>query len=845
MANKDRREKLLDPSNTTLNGIDFVEIAGADQRLLRVHFLNTVALQGTLTAAPTITGGESVPTVAVLPVNDATDWSADAEGRPVLALSVPAPGDFSFYTLTLASPRLDRYFTQAQFSFKALCDSDLDCAAPAPFCPPPSGDVPPIDYLAKDFLSFRKALSDFSALRYPEWQERSEADFGMMFMEALAGLADDLSYTQDRVAAEATLDTATQRRSIVRHARLVDYGPRPATASQVLLQLDVANGPLPAGLPVGATTPDDLALVFELGTGLLDPATGLLNQTKYGVDRRWNRWQYDASGNPTTANGRPLPNLLPYYWDESDRCLHAGATDAWLLGDGHNLQIGQALLIDSPGPTPADPSRREIIHLAALPEETIDALYGQKVTHITWGTDEALKYDHELSAPEDVLAGTVDAATLLAGNLLPATQGQRLIEAFAIDEAPPGAAGVMLAVARTGANNTLPGPGLPQGPASTQYLYTLGQPVGQALQTDRPAPRLAWLAQPDPEAPPQPELLVLQQPPSAGSQPILWRWRRWLLDAEPDETAFTVDPVRFVPIARTAEGNLVYDYAGDEGDTIRFGDGLFGQTPDPQDLFRVVYRVADGAAGNVAAGAVARVDPAAAPQVLAVTNPFPAAGGADAEPNQQVQRLAPQAFQARQFRAVRREDYEAAAQTLPWVDHAGTAYRWTGSWLTVFTTVDPLGVEQIPVARHVELIDLLNRYRLAGYESYAPDPHFIALDLVVTVCARADAFRGDVEAAVLAALSSRINPDGTIGFFFADRFTFGTPLERSALEAAIQDAYGVAGVVSVTYRRRGWEGIYREMEEVVPVGKDAILRVDNDPSRPERGSLRVIMEGGK
>ena len=48
-------------------------------------------------------------------------------------------------------------------------------------------------------------------------------------MEALAALADELSYYQDRVAAEATLPTATQRLSAVRHARLVDYEPAPAT----------------------------------------------------------------------------------------------------------------------------------------------------------------------------------------------------------------------------------------------------------------------------------------------------------------------------------------------------------------------------------------------------------------------------------------------------------------------------------------------------------------------------------------------------------------------------------------------------------------------------------------
>ena len=129
----------------------------------------------------------------------------------MLSLTVAAPGDFSNYTLTIrqkptlasGSPLLDPFFASSVFSFKARCPSDLDCQAPAVVCPPTPTNAPPIDYLAKDFLSFRQALLDFSALRYPEWQERSEADFGVMFLEALSSLADDLSYTQDRIAAEA------------------------------------------------------------------------------------------------------------------------------------------------------------------------------------------------------------------------------------------------------------------------------------------------------------------------------------------------------------------------------------------------------------------------------------------------------------------------------------------------------------------------------------------------------------------------------------------------------------------------------------------------------------------
>ncbi len=42
----------------------------------------------------------------------------------------------------------------------------------------------------------------------------------------------------------------------------------------------------------------------------------------------------------------------------------------------------------------------------------------------------------------------------------------------------------------------------------------------------------------------------------------------------------------------------------------------------------------------------------------------------------------------------------------------------------------------MPVAEHIELINLLNRYRLAGYESYVPAPRYVSLDLYLTVCAK-------------------------------------------------------------------------------------------------------------
>ena len=193
-----------------------------------------------MTAA--ITGGDSVPTVALKPIN-AGDWSTDAEARPLLTLTALADGDFSNYTLTITAPKLDLILDSTVFSFKATCPSDFDCAPPPIACPPSTVQVPPIDYLSRDFQSFQQALLAFSSLRYPNWVERSEADFGMMMSEVLSAVGDELSYLQDRVAAEATLSTATQRRSLVSLARLVDYEPQPATSATTILQCNVAaNG---------------------------------------------------------------------------------------------------------------------------------------------------------------------------------------------------------------------------------------------------------------------------------------------------------------------------------------------------------------------------------------------------------------------------------------------------------------------------------------------------------------------------------------------------------------------------------------------------------------------------
>jgi len=810
MVSKDRKAILTE--STVYNGIDFVEVANTAQTKLRVHFLNTVPLRGTLAGLPTITGGETIQTVTVNPIQDASDWSWD-DDHLVLALSVPAPGDFSNYTLSITSRLLDSQFNQSVFSFKARCPSLLDCQTPPVQCPPLPSNAPPIDYLSKDFLGFRQALLDFSALRYPAWQERSEADFGVMFLEALSSLADDLSYQQDRIQAEAGLETATQRRSVVSLARLVDYEPLPATAASVLLQFDVAPGTtfLRDGTLAVAAMPDGSSVPFETGASLQ------------------NRLNNPASGsvtNPAWNRGA----IQPYWFDDSQRCLRVGATQMYVQGHGFNFYPGQALLLDTAGASSADPPVRQIVHLVCgtpalelydhlflTQEDPSSPLTPTPVTQIFWESADQLTADHDLTQ------------TTMAGNLISATQGLTAQgEVFAIPSPPNNPQGIPPAVVRTGPNDKPCQP-------SFQYLYTLGNSP------------LAWLAQSDPTLSPLPEIVLLGQ--ARGGEKVPWSFFTSLLEADASKPAFTLDAALYSQIATTTDPPVaqtvvaplyaVKDYDGDGGDTIRFGDGTFGPTPLDGSQFWVTYRVGRGAAGNVAPDAITQVG-GNATGVLRVTNPLAASGGADAETLQHVARMAPQAFRAVQYRAVLPCDYEAAAETLPWVLRAGTEFRWTGSWLTVFTTPDPLNSQQVTLQQQTQLINLLNRYRMAGYESYVPKAQYVSLDIQVEVCALPTAFAGDVEAALLTALGS-----GAGRFFNSNNFTFGQPLCLSDLEAAVQGAAGVAGVLCVLYRERGSLGLLTKLAGAVTVAPDQIIRCDNDPSAPNNGSLTIIVKGGK
>jgi len=409
-----------------LTGIEFVQVVDkCDQRRLRVYFLTDPR---DLTSPfedlgdPGVTPDPlsladfriynprgAVPDVEVVPCAgpDAMIWGDDADaGRRFLEICVAEPGSFVEYRLLIDDARIDRFFNDVQFSFKVGCDDRLDCAEPVRECPPDELVDFPVDYLARDFVSFRNALLDFAAQRYPDWQLPLEADVGVMLLEIMAALGDELSYLQDRYNREAYLETATERRSLRHKARLLDYEIHNGRMAATLLELTVGPGvtAVEGGLPVWARVEGSTPIRFELGSGMRDRGAN------FPVNDLWNPG-----------------NFTVYLFDDGQKCLEAGATELFVRNDPANpdnpggvvfdanavdlWSAGRLLLLRD---IPADPSEADRPHVVRVVDVRLehDNLFNVDVARIRWEAADA--------PPFPILFEQLQ----LSGNLVPATAGR-------------------------------------------------------------------------------------------------------------------------------------------------------------------------------------------------------------------------------------------------------------------------------------------------------------------------------------------------------------------------------------------------------------------------------------
>jgi predicted phage baseplate assembly protein len=232
-----------------------------------------------------------------------------------------------------------------------------------------------------------------------------------------------------------------------------------------------------------------------------------------------------------------------------------------------------------------------------------------------------------------------------------------------------------------------------------------------------------------------------------------------------------------------------------------------------------------------------------APGIFSVRNPIAAEGGVEPQPLAQARLYAPQAFR-RQERAVTAADYGAVAEGEPRVQRAVATRRWTGSWYTMFITIDRRASDTIDPVFEADLRGFIERYRLAGHDIEIDAPEFVALDIVLHVCTQRGYFAADVEGRLLEAFSADPLPSGRTGFFHPDRFTFGQPVYLSAVIAEAMRVPGVAYVTPTRFQRLGRNAAGEIENGRIPMARLEIARLDNDPNAPENGRIQFDVDTG-
>lgn len=916
----ERRQRIL--AHPTLNGIDFIEVSAFPldaQRFIRVTFLKTDHIND-LVGRPDLfrlEGGVRITDIRILDVVRVDDH---------LEVEVAEPGDFSLYTLIIQAAWLDPVYARKTFSFKAGCPTDFDCR-PDEDCPDEPLPPPLIDYMAKDYASFRQALLDLIPLRNPNWLERNPADMGIALLETLAYAADQLSYYQDAIANEAYLETARQRISVRRHARLIDYQMHDGASARAFVHVGCDDaGSLPQGtavltkitrrigagvpgsviaaadnsaaqsaatavfetmqpayvhpdlnqislypwsnrqccLPRGSTAVDlagNLSAWFspahlidagslagkwrdaaslvsqyihdrlppamqallaaysdgdpvsaDLQNGLLAGLNDILTDAAFYTPARFSAvslTQYEQALAGAGGKGTALIRLNRFLLEAA--YVTELATSAKLL-PGDYLLFEEVLGVATGIAADADREHRQVVRLTDV-SPAVDPLEEVELTAVAWDAADALTFPLCISALTSLPIADggpyVEDITIARGNLVLADHGRTIAGESHAGPTPPPDEKLRRA------HRFL----LQEGPLS----WRISMPTDNGSL----APAAALFTT-DPHQV-QPQVTRLQV---AGTlPPDDWQPVPHLLDSDEFAHHFAVET------------------DNDGRSLLRFGDNEYGLAPPDGAAIDVTYRIGVGRSGNVGADALVHlVQPAVWddwPTITAVRNPLASWGGIDPQTLDEVKQLAPAAFHAEQKRAVTESDYARAAALHPEVAKAVATFRWTGSWHTVFITIDPVGRTDVDAPLQQRVRRWVQRFTQAGYDLEIDPPTFVPLEIEIEICVSPAHFRAHVQENVLLALSNRVLRNGRPGFFHPDNFSFGQPLYLSRLYAAVEN---VSGVDSATVRlfKRYTDLPNQELEQgFIPMGRLEVVRLDNDPNFPENGVLRLQMLGGK
>jgi hypothetical protein len=899
-SSRDQRRTLISQHPIQI-GLDFIDV---------VSNQNTPALILYFIPADDAVGAKVVVPPSITPANvrlttrtGASDLQVTGEisrTETTITLSLQRGNettDATVYTLELINlPNLDHFFSQSSFTLATNDISEFDPVASILQRLVPSEPVE-IDYLARDYASLRQLMLDRLSVLMPQWKERHPADLGTVLVEVLAYAGDRLSYYQDAVATEAYLGTARRRISVKRHARLLDYALHEGCNARVWVQIQIkpSDDKKPVPIPGGTGLLTYTARAFAA----LEPGS---TEHRQAIAQTPEQFETLHPINAISDHNE----LLIYTWGARECVLSQGATTTTLKGRFSHLKPGDVVIFEevlgtrSEPQAKANPTRRHAVRLLRVEAQRNDPLsyqtgtgtlsaegetvtgtgtsfrtelaaggtlriagqiaiihtilsdteliiqpgftsdfqagtpfqVPQGLTEITWATADALPFS--MTVATQLGTTVVDGMTVARGNVVLAEHGQRIWD----EPLPP--------VPATGRYRPrLQYPNLTYA-VPYHHAGAVGRSAGEAIAQDvrQAVPMLNLHEEKIGQV-----TIPISAPNPSPSPSRTWRQgETWW--AQPD----LLKSDRF-------SRDFVVEVESDGVASLRFGDGVRGKQPQEDIHLHATYRIGKGAQGNVGADAIAHilVEGAICDRILAVRNPLPAQGGMDAEPLEQVRLYAPQAFKTDQLRCVTPNDYQRVAERHPDVRQAAATLRWTGSWYTAFIAVKRQGDRPVDSAFRAELLQFMERYRVAGYSLEILSPRFVALEIALVVKVAAGYFASTVKQLLLETFSNVDLPNGQRGFFHPDRFTFGQPVYLSQI---VQTAMQVPGVIGVYLpsqfssdpplpptqqpRFQRWGASPRDElnQGKIDIAPLEIARLDNNASAPERGKIEFTLEGG-
>jgi len=858
-CSEERRE--LVKGHPTLNGIDFLEVVDnpsdpdeVRQTVLLVHFIKDISPGAFTKEQVIIEGGERITNIQVIDLYSGFGASPPSSpplspptGDPsrILCVNVNTAGDFSTYTLRLINnpgnpsppPGIDPILASVEFSFKASCPDDFDCKTTVA-CDEELQELPNINYLAKDYASFRKLMLERLALLLPGWQEQNPADLGVTLVELLAYVGDHLSYQQDAVATEAYIGTARKRVSVKRHARMVDYYMHDGSNARCWVQVQVKPG--------------GDGMNFKRGSGI-SRTKFITSDPDFPRVITFNSELYEDILQKDIQIFEPLHDITLYSdhnvmyfhtWGDRECCLPKGAKGATLQGKLENLKVGDVLILaEVKGPETgvtedADPAHRHAVRITRVgfsedplgaatllsPPASHTSGSPLPITNIEWHDEDALPFplcissregnqyfenvgvawgnivlaDHGLSAEDSTDSTALSPVRVPRPNpvLSPKTEGAEACEEKETELLPPRyrpefTAGVITQAA-----------GYSHGHTRSSVTSVMDWDLKKTIP-----------------------MMTLEE----ESTGLMWEPRRDLLNSNRNSRHFVVEVEK------------------DGTARLRFGDNKHGMRPPSGTVFKTHYRLGNGTAGNIGAGKLGHLvsDDATVYSnpgyITKVWNPLPARGGAEPEGMEEVRQKAGHAFR-QQKRAVTPDDYAKLAKAShPDVQRTAATYRWTGSWYTNFLTFDRFAGRPVDQEFENDMVRRLDQYRMAGEDLEVDAPRFVPLEVEMTVCLEEGYYAAHVKSAILAVFNNRYTPDGSTGLFHPDRFTFGQTLYLSTYYAAAQAIPGVETLEFTKFQRWGNDNSEMLRTGKLILNRLEIARLDNDPNFKERGVFNVLI----